>query len=373
MNNKLLLVLSILIFSLGLTGCGSSSGSNNTATKTDAVKVDDVTSSIPNSSIADATTEPDGSNETDTADEYDEFGFKLVEKRVQVIDEYVKVRIAPDASSDVYMFLERGKTAKCTGYNNEWARIILNGSTFYVTIDKIAWADAGLDNGGTDQENDDKKGDEEEDTNVVRVVVLDASNQSIDDNIPEEIGPNSSETKAGGTKGPTGVNGTKAYKINFEYTKALAKELEGRGYTVVLIRDDVDETMTNKERANKANSSGADIYIRIGVGYSTNDRLMGISAVTMTSDNPFNSSLYDKSYLLATRLIQGAVAATNCDNQGIICTEGMTSINYSKIPVATFNIGFISNEEEEALLLDEEYRASMIIGIADGVDLYFNK
>lgn len=372
MKNKTLLVLSILIMIVTMVGCGSNSDYSETASKTDAVKQEEITTRTPSISETNNSQQTENVEANTSTEEVDEFGFRLVEKRIQVIDEYVKARVSPDASADVYMFLERGKTAKCTGYNNEWARIILNGSTFYVTVDKIAWADAQLDNGGA-SDDEKKDEDEDEDTPAVRVVVLDACNQSIDDNIPEEIGPNSTETKASGTKGPTGVNGTKAYKINFEYTKALAKELESRGYTVILIREDIDETMTNKERAEKANSTGADAYIRIGVGYSTNDRLMGISSVTMTSDNPFNSSLYEKSYMLSTRLIQGAVASTNCDNQGIICTEGMTSINYSKIPVATFNLGFVSNEEEEALLHDEEYRKSMVTGIADGVDLYFSK
>jgi N-acetylmuramoyl-L-alanine amidase len=50
----------------------------------------------------------------------------------------------------------------------------------------------------------------------------------------------------------------------------------------------------------------------------------------------------------------------------------MTAINWSSIPVAVIELGYLSNEEDEARLLDTSYQSEIIKGLADGIDLYYN-
>jgi N-acetylmuramoyl-L-alanine amidase len=92
----------------------------------------------------------------------------------------------------------------------------------------------------------------------------------------------------------------------------------------------------------------------------------------MTEESPYNSELYEESQKLATRILQGLTESTGATNHGIYESDDMTAVNWSDIPIAVIDLGYLSNEEEEAKLLDEEYQSSVIAGLADGIDLYYN-
>ena len=107
------------------------------------------------------------------------------------------------------------------------------------------------------------------------------------------------------------------------------------------------------------------------MNYSSNSNLSGVMAVCMPPDSRYNNNLYKESNELSTRILQGIVEKTGAVNQGIYETEGMTAINWSQIPVAVIELGFLSNADEEEKLLSDEYKEKMITGIADGLDYYF--
>ena len=160
--------------------------------------------------------------------------------------------------------------------------------------------------------------------------------------------------------------------MNLSYAKALKAELESRGYVVTLTREDNDVDISNQSRAKFANSSGATTFIRIQMNYSANKELSGVMAVTMTSDSPYNSELYSDSNALATRILQGVTDKTEAINHGIYETNEMTAINWSNIPVVVINLGYLSNEQDETNLLDENYFNDMVLGIADGIDYFYD-
>lgn len=49
----------------------------------------------------------------------------------------------------------------------------------------------------------------------------------------------------------------------------------------------------------------------------------------------------------------------------------MTAINWSEKPVALIKLGYLSNEEEESKLIDQDYQKEIIQGLADGLDAYY--
>ena len=188
---------------------------------------------------------------------------------------------------------------------------------------------------GTDTESDVQTEKSTEAQNG-HVVAIDPGHQGSWVNMSEQepSGPGSSEMKAKATTGTQGrYTGVPEYQLNLDISLALQKELENRGYRVVMARTDNDTAISNSERALKAYEEGGEIYVRIHANGS--------------DDSSVNGAL------------------------GIQYHDDMTGINWSKIPVMILEMGFMTNEHDDTAMQDTVMQAKMVSGIADGIDLYF--
>ena len=65
------------------------------------------------------------------------------------------------------------------------------------------------------------------------------------------------------------------------------------------------------------------------------------------------------------------IAETGTKDRGVQENDKVAAINYSEIPVAVLQLGFMSNQEEDTNLWSEDYQDKMIKAICDGIDTYF--
>ena len=204
------------------------------------------------------------------------------------------------------------------------------------------------------------------------LIVIDAGHQAKGNYEKEPVGPGSSEMKNKVTGGTTGVaTGLAEYKLNLMVAEKLQQILEARGYKTVMIRTTHDVNISNAERAQIANDLGADAFIRIHANGSDNEQTNGILTICQTKNNPYNSELYDDSYLLSKLVLDEVTAATGAKRLYVWETDTMSGVNWCTVPVTIVEMGFMSNVEEDKKMATDAYQELLALGIANGIELYF--
>lgn len=205
------------------------------------------------------------------------------------------------------------------------------------------------------------------------IICIDAGHQQSAIWDTEPNGPGSDVMKVKLSSGTQGVaTRIPEYQLNLEVSLLLETELIARGYQVVMIRRTNDCPLSNAERAQIANESGADIFIRIHANGAENASVNGMLCCAPTKNNPFlTEQVITESIRLSDIMTKTFCAATGANNQGIYYVDTMTGINWCQIPVTIVEMGYMSNPDEDRAMASDEYRAKMVEGIANGVDAYF--
>lgn len=207
-------------------------------------------------------------------------------------------------------------------------------------------------------------------------VMIDPGHQgpSIDMSAQEPMAPNSSETKPKATTGTTGnYSGVGEYQVNLDVSLLLRDELKARGYQVLMTREDNETAISNKERAELAASSGADITVRIHANSDTDSSVSGALAMAPTASNQYlDQETIERSNTLASCILDHYCTATGLTNKGVLSADSLTGTNWSTVPVALLEMGFMSNQNDDLYITDSSHYKTMVQGIADGIDEYFS-
>lgn len=203
-------------------------------------------------------------------------------------------------------------------------------------------------------------------------IALDPGQQKNQMTEEEPVGPGATATTAKMSYGATSTTtGKREYEWSLEFTLRLKEELAARGYEVVLTREENDVNISNAERARFANESGAEIYLSIQADAASNVDAKGIYTQIPSQSNAFAGSLHEDCKRLAKVIQNNLIAETGTKDRGVQENDKVAAINYSEIPVAVLQLGFMSNKEEDANLWSAEYQDKMIKAICDGIDTYF--
>ncbi|MBQ9910009.1 MAG: N-acetylmuramoyl-L-alanine amidase [Lachnospiraceae bacterium] len=206
------------------------------------------------------------------------------------------------------------------------------------------------------------------------IVCIDAGHQA--HGIPEKEpnGPGSDVMKAKLTTGTSGcVTRVAEHVVNLQVALKLRDVLESRGYTVVMIRTTEDCPLSNAERAVVSNESGAEIFLRLHCNGVDDQNTTGIINYAPKEGNPYmDADVVKKSIDLARIQAEAICAVTGAKNLGVLKDNTMTGINWSKIPVAIIEMGFMSNPDEDRKLVSDDYQKKLAEGMANGVDVYFS-
>lgn len=273
------------------------------------------------------------------------------EETVLYVLEKVNIRELPSTDSEKVGILNRGDTVTSVGGSEEWTKIIIDGSCYYVASKYLT---------------------EEEPAANEYTIVIDAGHQAKGNSEKEPIGPGASEQKAkvaGGTRGC--VSGLNEYELTLAVSLKLETELTERGYHVIMVRTSNDVDISNAERAAVANEAHADAFIRIHANGSENPSVNGAMTICQTPLNPYNGNLYRESHALASSVLDKLVETAGCRKEYVWETDSMSGINWCSVPVTIVEMGYMTNAAEDANMASDEYQQKLVTGIANGIDDYF--
>ena len=203
-------------------------------------------------------------------------------------------------------------------------------------------------------------------------VAIDPGHQRKGNSEKEPVGPGASQTKDKVSSGTTGRwTGLTEYELNLNVGLMLRDELEQRGYRVVMTRTEHDVNISNVERAQLAADAGADIFVRIHANGSDDSSVSGALTACMTPNNPYCAQLYRESRRLSDEVLDAMTEAAGAKKLSVWETDDMSGINWAKMPVTIVEMGFMTNEREDRLLASADYQKKLAVGIANGIDSYF--
>lgn len=203
-----------------------------------------------------------------------------------------------------------------------------------------------------------------------KIICVDAGHGLSSYNIQEKIAPNSNETKPAFVSGTRGKNFTEE-QINLKVALILQKKLEEAGAIVIMTRTTAKTDKTNIDRAKYANDNKADISVKLHCDGSENNSISGISMLIPGDKYIADKDVLDKSRAAGKIVLDEVIQSTNAKNRGLVERDDLTGFNWTTVPIFLIEMGFMTNQNEDALLSSSDYQEKIADGIVSGLIKYF--
>ena len=204
-------------------------------------------------------------------------------------------------------------------------------------------------------------------TNVVQTVALPVSNKVI-------------VLDAGHGKPDEGAQsstGTTEAETNLKITLKVQSLLEQSGATVILTRSD-DEAIYDLDSKTLKQKKISDIHNRVKIGNEAHaDIFVSIHLNKIPQEQYWGWQCFykegnEQSIKLAKSLQENLNESIQKENKRVAMKlENVYIMKHVEIPISIVECGFLSNKEEEKMLLEDEYQNKLAWGIYNGIMDYF--
>jgi N-acetylmuramoyl-L-alanine amidase len=195
---------------------------------------------------------------------------------------------------------------------------------------------------------------------------VDAGHQGKGNSAQEPVAPGSNETKAKVTSGTQGrVTGVAEHTVNLNVALLLEQKLLDLGAEVIMVRRTEDVDISNVERATMMNEAGADLVVRIHADGSENTSVKGASMLVPSA--PGTDGINGESQEAGAIILEEFISVTGAKSLGVVKRQDLSGFNWSTVPAVLIELGYMTNEEEDKLLVTPEYQKLCAEGLARGV------
>lgn len=165
----------------------------------------------------------------------------------------------------------------------------------------------------------------------------------------------------GGSDPGAVVGNVKEKDLNLDIALKLKNLLELNGAKVVMTRE--DDTFVNLyARAGIANEINADLFISIHHNSATSS---ATGTETLYYPDP-------EKKLFAQALLKAVVSQIGFYNRGIVERPGIVVTRETKMPSALVEVGFLTNKNDLALMMTDEFRQKVAQGMLQGIIDYLS-
>ncbi len=162
------------------------------------------------------------------------------------------------------------------------------------------------------------------------------------------------------------TTGNAEYLVNLDIALKLKSLLEKDGITVVMTRESNDVDLSNSMRAEIANNSNANLYLRIRCANSEDPFEKGTRTL-YPEQGRWTESIYQGSKEAAL-LVQGELLkACGTEDLGIVPTLDAAGFNWARVPAIQPEPGFLSSPRDDTLLAEENFRWKVAWGLRNGI------
>ncbi len=206
-----------------------------------------------------------------------------------------------------------------------------------------------------------------------KTIVIDPGHSSVGDFEKEPMAPGSDKLKYKDVLGAKGAY-TNIYEneTTVSIGKLLRDILAEKGYNVIMTKEDIEDSISNVERAKVGNDNNADLVIRIHADSAESNSAKGAS-VLVPAKNQHTEDIYETSAVYGEKLINNYIKELNIHNRGVIERDDMTGFNWSDVPVVLIEMGFLSNKEDDNFISDISNHEKIANAIANGIDNCFSE
>jgi N-acetylmuramoyl-L-alanine amidase len=170
--------------------------------------------------------------------------------------------------------------------------------------------------------------------------------------------------------GDPGANhsGVKEKDINLDVSRRLRALLEGLGFRTLMIREN-DTFVDLYDRANIANAANADLYISVHANaHETDSSIYGVETLYYPSEK---SELDNRdNYTLAKIIQEELLRELKTIDRGLIPRPNLVVTRETRMPAVIAELGFLTNSNERALLVTEDYRQRCAQALLNGIVRY---
>lgn len=185
----------------------------------------------------------------------------------------------------------------------------------------------------------------------------------------------------GGEDPGTQGNGLIEKNGTLPIAKSLAKELEIKGYKVLMTRSD-DSTVSRESRAVLTNSAQRHCFISIHLNHSDSAKSTGIETYygwpkrfeivqALRQELKLGKEellVDDRGRLLAELVQKNVLESSKANDREVRNNPKLLVLNSIAAPSILVECGFVSSKSEKANLTDPDYQQKLGKGIADGIE-----